>query len=125
MNNEKNLFLLKSEINSIDPRTNPERVRFSLYSIYVIMLINKKLFKKNSDIKELCDELNINFKDYVFRSRTLLIARFMRKIEKIDSEEVYLFFEIAKKKISHEQNKESIKKETKSDKDNIFDKFGR
>ncbi|BCX31452.1 MULTISPECIES: hypothetical protein [Latilactobacillus] len=124
MEKNRSLLILKDEINSIDIRTNPERIRYSLYSIYVNLLLSHELFSKNEDIKELCEQLKFPLKDYIFKSRTLLVARFMRKIEKIsDSETIILFFKTAQNLIN--ANEPSKKVNSKENKYNFIDKYGK
>ncbi|MCK8472537.1 hypothetical protein [Lactiplantibacillus plantarum] len=121
----KSLILLKNEINSIDVRTDSERIRYELYSIYVNLLLSREIFPKNEDIKELCSQLNFEFKDYVYKSRTLIIARFMRKIEQIDSADVTNFFKTARIMVNETVNNLPNKNLPKEKKLNFLDKFGR
>ncbi|OYL12308.1 hypothetical protein AXF33_07550 [Lactiplantibacillus plantarum] len=74
--------------------------------------------------------MNFEFKDYVYKSRTLIIARFMRKIEQIDSADVTNFFKTARIMVNETVNNlpnknlpnKNLPKEKKL---NFLDKFGR
>lgn len=62
-----------------------------LFGIYSYILLNKNFFRYNSDLKEFVNPLlkkisefyekDIIFKDYVYKSRSLVVARFIRIIE--------------------------------------------
>lgn len=118
-------ILLENDLNEIDRRSNPKTIKYKLYSIYVNLLLSQEYFKQNQDIKNLTEKLNFKLKDYVFKSRTLIVARFMRRIEKLDDNEIIIFLDVAKgitavNKIKHTKNR------SKKDKNiSAIDKFGR
>ena len=87
----------KSIIAKIDKRSDNEKIRSSLYSVFVSILLSKEIFTKNDDIKEFLNAIDINFKDYVYKSRTLILARVLRNIEKSEAEDLYLYLETCKK----------------------------
>ncbi|TOY85853.1 hypothetical protein DIS15_03460 [Levilactobacillus brevis] len=120
---DRTLLLLRSELDTLDSRTNNERIRYQLYSIYVNILINHTLFPKNDDIKTLCSSLNFELKDYVFRSRTLLIARFMRKIEHLNDDDIIAFLKVAKSITAPKDKKAKTFNEGPDS--NYLDRFGR
>ncbi|WP_395390612.1 MULTISPECIES: hypothetical protein [Levilactobacillus] len=121
MENKENV-MLRRDIYALDKRTDKERVRYSLYSIYINILLSKSLFQKNDDIKKLSSELNFSLKDYVYRSRTLIIARYVKKIEELDSSAIDRFLDVAKDFVPEETTSRHIKKNRKA---STFDKFGR
>lgn len=121
----KKLTLLQSELNNLDVRTDTDRVRFKIYAIYIEMLLNHDLFHHNDDIKPFCKKLNLSFKDYVFRSRTLLVSRIIRLIEKSDAQSLILYKSVANSLIES-YSKGSLKEnKSKVSNTNIIDKFGR
>ena len=121
----KKLTLLQSELNNLDVRTDTDRVRFKIYAIYIEMLLNHDLFHHNDDIKPFCKKLNLSFKDYVFRSRTLLVSRIIRLIEKSDAQSLILYKSVANSQIES-YSKGSLKEnKSKVSNTNIIDKFGR
>ena len=118
-----NNILLENDLAEIDNRSNPKTIQYKLYSIYVNILLSHIYFKTNNDIKTLTEKLNFELKDYVFKSRTLLVARFMRKIEKLDDSQILLFLEVAKKITTNEDVQKQNKKKNKNI--SAIDKFGR
>lgn len=121
----KKLTLLQSELNNLDVRTDTDRVRFKIYAIYIEILLNHDLFHHNDDIKPFCKKLNLSFKDYVFRSRTLLVSRIIRLIEKSDAQSLILYKNVANSLIES-YSKGSLKEnKSKIPNTNIIDKFGR
>ena len=81
-------------IKKIDRIKNLEKIEnkhYELYPIVVMLVIKKNYFKRNDDLIELLKIFNLEFKDYVMKSRTLLLARILREIEKIkDVDDVVL-----------------------------------
>lgn len=124
-NTNRALILLESDLNSIDPRTNTERIRYKMYSVYVNLLINRELFKRNDDIRFLSKELGLDFKDYVYRSRTLLVARYMRAIESANDSNIELLLKTAEKAIKGTLTKNNERSNIKNKKTNYIDKYGR
>lgn len=126
----KKITLIQSKLNNLDMRTDVDRVRFKIYAIYIEILLNHDLFQYNDDIKLFCQKLNISFKDYVFRSRTLLISRVIRLIEKADIQSLILYKSVADSLIESYSKNNLKKNKIRNDKlkkqsINIIDKFGR
>lgn len=125
----KKITLIQSELNNLDMRTDDDRVRFKIYAIYIEILLNHDLFHRNIDIKPFCGQLNLSFKDYVFRSRTLVVSRVIRLIEKSDTQSLILFKKTADSLIKTylKENSKSKPKggKLKKQSTNIIDKFGR
>ena len=89
-----------------------EELRLFLYSIYVAILLNRELFHNNNEIKDFCLQLSFPLKDYVFKSRTLVISRFMRKIEKLDELDLQKYLKVAKELLYYTKNKENHSNDT-------------
>lgn len=119
------LILLQNDLQQLDTRTNPERIRYKLYPIYTNLLLNKNFFKSNNDIKHLCNYLSLTFKDYVYRSRTLLVARIIRSIERSDQKDLLTYVEVAQKYIYAYNDKAEKNIKNSNTKSNFIDKFGR
>lgn len=50
------------------------------------IILSKEIFPKNDDLKIFLKETyNLEFRDYVFKSRTLIVARVIRHINKLES----------------------------------------
>lgn len=122
---DRNLSILQSKINEISSKSNSAILRYNLYSLYTALLLNKSLFKHNDNIRPFLEKLNLNFKDYVYRSRTLLLSRVLRKIEVATDEQLILFFIESKKIIKNSVKINKNTKNVKRDEINFIDKYSR
>ena len=101
--------ILHHKIKKLKQLDKPEFLRFDLYSILTIILLSKKEFKSNNHISGFLGRLDITFKDYVFKSRTLILARVLRIIEKADDEVLVRYKKIIIEIYSAKTEDESIK----------------
>lgn len=122
---DKDLIIAKNEISSIDKRTNIENVRFSLYSIIVTILLSKSIFKRNSDIENYLISANLHYKEYVFKSRTIVVSRVTRFIQTADHIELFNLVDSTKEVLFTFDK--IIDKPTKKDEsiDDLLKQFGR
>ncbi|OAB48007.1 hypothetical protein [Paenibacillus antarcticus] len=81
---------IKSNLSKLDGNTNTELLRLELYSIVTDVFLSKEYFNKNSDILSFIDEINYQYGEYLFKSRTLLLARILRDINKAEKNELLL-----------------------------------
>ncbi|MFC5976288.1 hypothetical protein [Carnobacterium antarcticum] len=88
---DKETIYIKNLLVDLDKKSNEEKLRINLYTIMITAILSKKIFVKNSDIPEFISKLNIHYKDYVYRSRTLVVARIIREIEKSDKTKLLVF----------------------------------
>lgn len=106
-----------------------ENKYYELYPIVVMLIIKKSYFKRNNDLMELLKIFNLEFKDYVMKSRTLLLARILREIEKIkDIDDVVLNLKKILVENTNEEGKTPQNKVKNRDKkylDNIIEKYSR
>ena len=116
----------------IDRIKNLEKIEnkhYELYPIVVMLVIKKNYFKRNDDLIELLKIFNLEFKDYVMKSRTLLLARILREIEKIkDVDDVVLNLKkILIKNINEEDRTVQNKGKNRDKKylDSIIEKYSR
>ena len=119
-------------IKKIDRIKNLEKIEnkhYELYPIVVMLVIKKNYFKRNDDLIELLKIFNLEFKDYVMKSRTLLLARILREIEKIkDIDDVVLNLKkILIKNINEEDRTVQNKGKNRDKKylDSIIEKYSR
>lgn len=87
------LKYVKNNVSSLDKRSNVEQKRVALFSAYTYILLSKEVYEKNSEIKDLINKLNLDFKDYVFRSRTMIVARFIRILESASENEIDMYLD--------------------------------
>ena len=60
--------------------------RYKLIGITTELILDTKFFTKNEDIAPFLEEVyNLTFKDYIMKSRTMIIARTSREIYRLDS----------------------------------------
>lgn len=91
---------------------------YKIVGIISVLLLSKEIFPHNEDIKEfLANVLSLSFREYVFRSRTLLVARVTRAIiSKSENKEfkrkLYDFIDTNIEKMKKEKN---IKENNKLD----------
>ena len=119
-------------IKKIDRIKNLEKIEnkhYELYPIVVMLVIKKNYFKRNDDLIELLKIFNLEFKDYVMKSRTLLLARILREIEKIKDVEDFVLNlkKILIKNINEEDRTVQNKGKNRDKKylDSIIEKYSR
>ena len=73
---------LFKRINLLDNRLNIESQRYNLYSILPEYILSFSFFPTNNDIKYFIVSVGLDskFKEYLYASRTLLLARLIRII---------------------------------------------
>lgn len=107
----KNLILYRNELK------NKNVPKYKVIGIVSEILLSKQVFPRNIDIKVfLKDIFELELKEYLFRSRTLLIARVTREIIAIEKESLYknMLYKFIEQKI------EDLKDDNKKEK-NEFD----
>lgn len=128
MNLKKGLMnLRKMMLKKVISRTNTknsEELRLNLYSLYSDYLLSKEVFKNNKDLKPFLEQNNIYFKEYVYASRTTIISRVIRKIEKGGIEELNLYFNSIKNVLFDELSLPKEKVKHNDDLDDILNQFG-
>ena len=105
------LILFRNELK------NKSIPKYKIIGIVSQLLLYKKIFPANRDIKEfLKDIFSLEFKAYLFRSRTLVVARVTREILAIENDSIYKnkLYNFVQSKI------DSLKDNTKNEK-NQFD----
>ncbi|WML42443.1 hypothetical protein [Neobacillus sp. PS3-40] len=83
---------LRSLLHSLKNVKNDDIYRSEAYSIYVIFFLSTEIFKSNIDVKDFLEKnpefflfikkYKMELRDYLFNSRTVLIGRFIRIIQK-------------------------------------------
>lgn len=58
------------------------------YSVMITFFLSEEIFKRNIDIQPFLESNHIEFKPYVYKNRTTLIARVSRFIEKASYKEL-------------------------------------
>lgn len=135
--------ILKRFLIRISETKDLEYKRSLLYSAYTLFLLSKVFFKLNIDIKSYLTPLLIKldplfenrkktlvFKDYVYKSRSLIIARFIRIIQLANDDAISLltsslssFLNVNNEK-KHKSQK-NAKKKRENSVDMLLKRFGR
>lgn len=106
-----NLILFRNELK------NKNIYKYKIIGIISELLLSKKIFAQNNDIEIFLEKtFNLYFKTYLYKSRTLLVARVIREIIAIENENIY------KKQLYTfiEEKIEALKEEApKNKKDNL------
>lgn len=119
-----------------------------LYATYATIILSTELFKLNIDLVDFLTPIlkklqsqpefsrlkrPIEFKEYVYKSRSLIIARFIRIIQKSDDKSIDILIEEAQALVNSKLNnhpkskKDSLKpkKTRKNSVDELLKEFGR
>lgn len=120
---EKEMILTKNSLSSLSGRSTEETIRFNLFSVVTTIILSDAFFKKNSDIEAFFKETNVEFKPYVFNSRTLIIARMTRYIESADYQELQAILKSIKDLVF--DNSTIYINKNKNDIDDILNQFDR
>ena len=76
----RQLILYRNELKNSKIQT------YKLIGIVSELVLSKEIFKNNIDIEDfIVNVFNLRFKDYLYKSRTLLVARLTREILNNDS----------------------------------------
>lgn len=69
----------------------PSKISIETFQgIVILTIMDTKIFPKNIDLMVFIGNIfNLKFKDYVYRSRTLVIARVIREINKLKKDEFH------------------------------------
>ncbi|EAC3746591.1 hypothetical protein E3Z71_11495 [Listeria monocytogenes] len=79
----KNLILYRNELK------NKMLPKYKILGIVTEIILSKELFEKNIDLTPfLLEVFNVTYKDYVMKSRTMILARTNRLIDKSSGEQV-------------------------------------
>ncbi|NTM27961.1 hypothetical protein HQ710_11860 [Enterococcus faecium] len=123
---DKELFYIKTFINKIDTKT-VELLKINIYGAISYLILSKEIFKKNKDISLFLNIIDISVKDYVMKSRTLLLSRIIRELEKMDIEQLK---EVYKKTLNYifaldEPESMKVKNRKKNSIDSVLNQFSR
>ncbi|OME04670.1 hypothetical protein BSK64_15610 [Paenibacillus odorifer] len=91
--------ILWKKVRQLSIKREVEQSKMDLYSVLIPTILSTEIFKNNRDIKELVDLLKVqDLKDYLYDSRTALLARLIREIQKNNEEDLNFNINEFKKK---------------------------
>ena len=81
----KELVLFRNELK------NKQVYKYKLIGITSELLFSKDIFPKNSDISSfLADVFNLEFKNYIMKSRTMIVAKVSKEIATSEDDSIYI-----------------------------------
>ena len=106
-----------------------------LYGYFSTLILSRKFAYRNNELEEIMIYFNLEFLPYVYKSRTILLSRIIRIIEKKDDQELNKMLEelenyIEKSELEYSKDKLPVKNVSKKKKtkknifDDIFNKLG-
>lgn len=100
---------------SIDNKEE-DQLRMDLYSTMIPFLLSKEKFKRNDDIKEFTNQLKLKkeMKDYLFASRTQIVARIVREVEDFDEIQMKENIKIFKRYSSSNNSNQPLQKDNRN-----------
>ena len=116
------------KIKYIEGLKDEELVRMESYSVLVSFILSKEEFKINAELKEFMEELGIECKLYLLKSRTAMLARAVRIFQKADITDVRKFIDKIKNRIKseeHEQSDNTTKKSKENYMKKVLNLYGR
>ncbi|QRZ33086.1 hypothetical protein [Lactococcus cremoris] len=121
----------KEKISKIDYelyQESDDKLKSQLYGYFTTLILSKVYAPMNSDLEDIMKKFNIKFLPYVYKSRTILLSRVIRIIEKKSNQDLSTMLDSLKEYLDSADIKEdSLKKDTKKTdkkkrkKKNIFD----
>lgn len=116
---------MKVRIKNLQDINSPDLMRYELYAILTTLVLSKEEFKANKEISDFLNSLGINFKEYVFNTRTLIIARTLRIIEQADIDRLESYKKVLKQLYLDDtnDNKNSDQKDKKKPTENYMNKI--
>ena len=95
--------IVKEMLNRIEHQKDIENIRIHLYSIYTHVILTKELFNKNSDMEDFLCKLGLVCKPYLLKSRTMVLGKVLRKIQRAQEEDLTLFIQVLNNFIQSDQ----------------------
>lgn len=106
-----------------------ELIRLESFSVIVSFMLSKEAFKVNSELKEFMNELGMDCKPYLVKSRTAMLAKTVRVFEKSEKQQLFYYMDIVNKRIAKLPEEEKTVQVNKKNKKNymkeVLELYGR
>lgn len=106
-----------------------ELIRLESFSIIVSFMLSKEVFKVNSELKEFMNELGMDCKPYLVKSRTAMLAKTVRVFERAEKQQLFYYIDIINRRIDKLPEEEKIVQVNKKSKKNymkeVLELYGR
>lgn len=121
-----NIDIVIKRIKKIQSINDELLLRYEMYSIFTEIILSKEQFKKNNDISNFLECFDIRFKEYVLGTRTLILAKTLRVIEKAEYETLCKYKKTLLKMLDESVKIENNKSDTSAKYiTNILNKYSR
>lgn len=82
----------KDKVEKIASINDVGKLKLEICSILTAMILSKDFFKYTRDINPFLQNLDVDFRDYVFKNRMLLLGKLLKLIMEQDQEERIYFY---------------------------------
>ena len=117
------------KIRYINNLKDEELIRLESFSVIVSFILSKEAFRANVDLKIFMEELGIECKPYLAKSRTAMLAKMLRIVEKAEKQQLLKYIAVINQKISDIPEEEKIQTQNKKNKKNymkeVLELYGR
>ena len=117
------------KIRYINNLKDEELIRLESFSVIVSFMLSKDAFRANVDLKIFMEELGIECKPYLTKSRTAMLAKMLRIVEKAEKQQLLKYIDVINQKISDIPEEEKIQTQNKKNKKNymkeVLELYGR
>lgn len=110
-----------------DRLTDELELKSNTFSIFILTLLSKEIFPRNNDIQFFIKQFSFagQFKEYLFASRTQLIARLIRIIDSSEPDQLKHYNQTLMRYFEVEEKKKNIEKYDKKEVDEIINTLNR
>lgn len=117
------------KIRYINNLKDEELIRLESFSVIVSFMLSNEAFRANVDLKIFMEELGIECKPYLAKSRTAMLAKMLRIVEKAEKQQLLKYIAVINQKISDIPEEEKIQTQNKKNKKNymkeVLELYGR
>lgn len=104
-------------------------IRLESFSVVVSFMLSKEAFKVNSELKEFMNDLGMECKPYLMKSRTAMLAKTVRVFDKAEKQQLLYYIDIINKRIGDLPDVEKTVSVNKKNKKNymkeVLELYGR
>lgn len=111
-----NKKIISKRITDIKKSTDLELIKLELYGITVEFVLSKEEFPLNVNIANFLKELKITYKPYLLKSRTMMLGKIIRNIEKADESQIQLYINVLERKLEMPENISTSEKDRRGTK---------
>ncbi len=100
--------ILWRRIRQLEPNSEIDQIKMEFYSVLIPVLLSKKIFEYNIDIKEMLKLFKFKnpIGEYLYANRTALVAKVIREVDRNEIEDINHNISVFKKfvlKVMEEQ----------------------